>query len=77
MSSIPKQIDRADVMFYAVISSEIKPTGNCKQIVAGVLQGPAPVLAICQYPGEKNFYLFSCDENWQSITALLHESEVW
>jgi hypothetical protein len=74
MNPPPKQLGGANVICYAVITSEIKPTGGCRQIVAGVLQGPASALAICQYDGENNFYLFGCDENWQDVTDTWHET---
>ena len=31
-------------------------------------------LAICQYLGETAFYLFGCDEAWQTITDTWHET---
>ena len=49
-------------------------TGNCKQIVAGKQMGPMAGLAICQYEGESEFYLFGCDANWKSITDTWHQT---
>jgi hypothetical protein len=43
-------------------------------MVTGELMGPASGLAICQYAGESSFYLFSCDEDWRTLTDTLHES---
>lgn len=74
MKILPKQISGANVIYFAVIDSQVQPTGNCEQIVNGVLQGPAFGLAICQYEGENSFYLFGCDEDWQSITDTWHKT---
>jgi hypothetical protein len=70
----PRQISGANVVLYTPIDERHRPTGNCRQIVAGVLQGPAAGLAICQYDGEDYFYLFGCDENWSTVTDTLHQT---
>ena len=74
MKTVPKILDGAKVVIYTPIDERHRPTGNCNQIVAGVLQGPASGLAICQYEGEDSFYLFGCDEDWNSVTDTWHES---
>ncbi len=56
------------------IDSRHKHTGNCRQIVAGVLQGAAAGLAICQYEGESCYYLFGCDLEWNSVTDTWHQT---
>ena len=63
----------ARVVLYSPIDNRHRPTGGCKQIVAGVLQGPAAGLAICQYEGEDAYYLFGCDDRWNSVTDSWHE----
>ncbi len=68
MGPAPKQIGGANVVLYTPIDERHRPTGNCHQIVAGVVQGPAAGLAICQYDDEDCFYLFGCDEDWFSVT---------
>ncbi|HEU5011424.1 MAG TPA: hypothetical protein VFT66_02695 [Roseiflexaceae bacterium] len=74
MKLAPKQIGGAEVICFAIIDSRTYPTDKCKHVVGGVLQGPASGLAICQYEGESSFYLFGCDQNWQSITDTWHET---
>jgi hypothetical protein len=64
----------AIVICYTPIDDRHRHTGNCHQIVAGVLQGAVAGLAICQYEGEDSFYLFGCDEKWQSVTDTWHET---
>ncbi|MBC7900569.1 MAG: hypothetical protein H7070_11020 [Saprospiraceae bacterium] len=71
---IPKQVSNANVVAYTVIDERHRHTGNCEQIVAGVLMGAALGLAICQYDGETSFYLFGCDENWDVLTDTWHET---
>jgi hypothetical protein len=37
-----------------------------------ILYSTDPKLAICQYGGEENFYLYGCDENWESKSDTWH-----
>jgi hypothetical protein len=64
---------RERVVCYTLIDERHRHTGNTKQIVAGVLLGPAYGLAICQYDGEDCFYLLSCDEHWNSLSDTWHQ----
>jgi hypothetical protein len=34
--------------------------------------GPASGLAVCQYDGDEEFYLFYCDNNWNVIADTWH-----
>src|SRR5687767_10784436 len=45
MGPAPRVIGGAKVICFTSIDERHRPTGNCKQIVAGVLQGPATGLA--------------------------------
>jgi hypothetical protein len=74
MGPAPKRIGGANVVLYSSIDERHRTTGNCLQIVAGALRGPAAGLAICQYDGEDCFYLFGCDEEWSSVTDTRHQS---
>jgi hypothetical protein len=70
----PKEIGRANVILFTPIDHRHRHTGRCRQIVSGVLQGPAEGLAICQYEGEEGFYLFGCDADWNNITDTWHQT---
>jgi len=74
VSPVPPKIGGATVICYTPIDGRHRRTGNCRQIVAGVLQGAAAGLAICQYEGDDSFYLFGCDEDWQSVTDTWHQT---
>ena len=74
MEAAPKQIGGSTVVLFTFIDGRHGRTGNCRQIVAGVVQGPAAGLAICQADGENGFYLFGCDEHWSSITDTWHQT---
>ena len=74
MKEIPKEVGGARVVLYTPIDERHRHTGNCQQIVAGVLMGPAAGLAICQYEGEDCFYLFGCDEDWEVETDTWHQT---
>lgn len=73
MDRPPESIDGARLVRWTVIDERHRPTGNCAQIVDGVLQGPAAGLAICQYEGDSAYYLFGCDFEWNSATDTYHE----
>ena len=74
MKKIPKVVGGASVILYTPIDERHRHTGNCRQIVAGVLMGAASGLAICQYEGESSFYLFGCDDDWNTVTDTWHET---
>jgi hypothetical protein len=74
VKEVPKTLDGANVLLYTSLDERHRHTGNCNQIVDGVLQGPAKALAICQYDGEESVYLFGCDENWKTVTDTWHET---
>jgi hypothetical protein len=74
MGPVPQYIGGAKVLCFTPIDERHHPTGKCRQVVAGVLRGPAAGLAICQYEGEDACYLFGCDAAWNSITDTWHET---
>jgi hypothetical protein len=74
MKAAPNIVGGNAVLAYSPIDHRHRPTGGCRQIVAGVLQGPAAGLAICQCNGGNDVYLFGCDEDWQTKTDTWHES---
>jgi hypothetical protein len=74
MNAAPKQIGGAKVICFSPIDHRHRHKGNCRQIVAGVLQGPAAGLAVCQQEGDAYFYLFGCDAEWNGITDTCHKT---
>jgi hypothetical protein len=74
MNPAPREISGARVICYSSLDSRHRHTGNCKQIVAGILQGAAAGLAVCQYPGEDDFFLFGCDAAWNCVTDTWHQT---
>ena len=61
-------------MRWSPIDNRHRPTGNCRHIVPGVLEGAAGGLAIGQYAGETAYYLFGCDDAWKTLTDTRHET---
>jgi len=74
MNQSPEVIGGARVVRWSAIDSRHRPTGNCRQIVAGERQGPAAGLAVCRYDGEEGYYLFGCDQEWHSVMDTWHET---
>ena len=72
MAPTPRLIAGAKVVCFTVIDQRHRQTGQCRQIVAGVLQEPAAGLAICQYEGEGCYFLFRCDSAWECVTDTWH-----
>jgi len=74
MNQPPELLDGAKVVRWSEIDGRHRPTGGCRQIVNGVLQGQVAGVAICQYEGESAYYLFGCDPEWNTVTDTWHES---
>jgi hypothetical protein len=74
VETAPEYIDGAKIILFTPIDERHRHTGNCRQIVAGVLQGPVAGLAICGYKGEEGFLLFGCDASWGSVTDTWHQT---
>lgn len=72
MNKPPEEVGGAKVVLYTKIDDRHNHTGNCHQIVDGALLGAASGLVICQYEGEENYYLFGCDENWNTLSDTYH-----
>jgi len=70
----PEAIDGSTVILFTPIDQRHRHTGNCRQVAAGVLQGPASGLAICKYESEEGYYLFGCDATWSSVTDTWHQT---
>ena len=71
---VPDEIGGARVLHFIKIANIFRSTGNTKHIVRGALMGSAYGLAICKYENQVGYYLFGCDENWESITDTFHET---
>ena len=74
MAPPPKLVGGARVVQWTMIDERHRPTKNTRHIVAGVEQGPARGLAICQHEGEDAYYLFGCDAEWNTLTDTWHQS---
>jgi hypothetical protein len=74
MKNPPGLINGARVIQWSAIDRRHRPTQNCRQIVAGQVQGPAAGLAICRYEDDDAYYLFGCDPHWNQITDTWHPS---
>lgn len=74
MEPAPRVIGNAKVLYYLPIDRRHRPTGGCKQVVAGVVQGPAAGLAVCQYEGDDGFFLLGCNAEWREQTDTWHRT---
>jgi hypothetical protein len=70
----PRRIGGATVLLFSPIDGRHRPTGGLEHVGAGVRQGPAARIAICHDEGDDCFYLFGCNERWESITDTWHQS---
>jgi hypothetical protein len=74
MRPCPATVGGARVVCYTPIDSRHVKTGNTTHIVASEEAESPKGLAICQYEGDNAYYLFGCNEAWQSYTDTWHES---
>lgn len=72
MNEPPRKIDGRDVVCYSQIDERHKPTGNCRQVMRGEIQGSAAGLIICQMPEESCDYLYGCDADWNVVSDTWH-----
>jgi hypothetical protein len=70
MPIAPRVVGSCPVVLYSPIDARHRPTGSCKHVVAGVVEGPAAGLAICETKLDNGFYLFGCDADWNTRTDL-------
>jgi hypothetical protein len=66
---IPSELDGARVILYTINSPHNKygTVGIINENNEVVDEIPITAKAICQYEGSKEFYLFSCDMEWEVI----------
>jgi hypothetical protein len=74
MNTVPDTIGGAKVIWYSPIDQRHQYTGNTQHIVNGKIADNIYGLAICQYELEEGYYLFGCDQNWQSVTDTFHDT---
>jgi len=59
---VPESVDGARVIMYASVFGGARGASRVARV------------AICQYPEEQGFYLFSCDEEFHSLGDTWHEN---
>ena len=74
MGERPDLLDGARVLAFAVVDSTVVPTGGTTHRIGTDVLGPAAGLAIAQYDGDGQFYLFYCDPSWEVVTDTCHPS---
>jgi hypothetical protein len=67
----PPQLDGASVLCWASTAGA-RHTARTTHRAGGLLLAAAPYLAICQYPGQTEYYLFYCDAQWNVQTDTAH-----
>jgi hypothetical protein len=74
MKPAPSYVGGARVVAHTPIDHRYKLTGRTRHIVDGRQAVPVAALAICQYEGDEDFYLFGCDEEWNIVTDTCHQT---
>jgi hypothetical protein len=83
MRAPPVEIGGGRVLHFAVVDSEVRPTGGTRhsvgQIVAGELVPGSPMppfaaLAIVTYADDAGYYLLYLDDDWNEVTDTWHET---
>lgn len=74
MTTPPQELDGARVIGWATVSTGGRHTGQTVHTVNGRRLESACYLAIAQYAGSPQFYLFSCAADWTVLTDTCHDS---
>ena len=69
-----KVIGGATTLFYTVIDSRHIRIRITTHLVDGQLAEKISGLAICKYVNDSGYYLFGCNDQWDSITDTYHET---
>lgn len=70
----PKELDGARLLYFAEITEAVRHTGRTIHRENGQVHGPAVALAICQYAGATEFYLYYSGADWTVLTDTCHAS---
>ncbi len=75
MSTIspPKHLGAAEVLLFTKIDPSHR-THKSRQLIGGKQVGTAAGLVIARYPGERGYYLFDCDADWNVFATTWHET---
>ena len=74
MSQVPEKIGNVHVHWYTVLDHRHRRTGMCKHVIGEQPLGEVKGLAICHDPDQVGYYLFYCDEHWNSMTDTWHQT---
>lgn len=74
MGEPPETLDGARVLAFAVLDASVAPTGRTTHRIGRDVLGPAAGLALAQYDGDDQVYLFYCDPTWEVVTDTSHPS---
>ena len=72
MGEPPAELDGARILAFAVIEGSVVLSGGTTHRIGNEQLGPADGLAIAQYEGDSQFYLFYCDSTWHVVTDTCH-----
>lgn len=64
----------AEVLEFTTISPEHHRTHRDRRLIGGRQVGSAAGLAIARYAGERGYYLFYCDANWDPFANSWHDT---
>jgi hypothetical protein len=73
-SSPPPALDRARVLHYAILDSDIEFSGRSLLFVDGKELGPVPRLAICEEKKTGGVLLFHCAGDWTVLGCAFYDS---
>ena len=72
-SGPPAELDGASVVCWADVSG-LSPTGVVKHFADDVPQRDISQIAVAQYSGDADAYLFHCNREWRVVNDDLYES---
>jgi hypothetical protein len=74
IDKIPNEIDGANMICYLILESSHIKTHKTSHWVGGQLIKEVYSLAICNYTNDNGFYLYRCNQNWETLADTYHDT---
>ena len=74
MRPCPSTVGGARVVCYTPVDERHSKTENTVHLVIGEEVADPKGLVICQYDGDDAYYLFGCNEQWESQSDTWHQT---
>lgn len=74
LDPIPDILGGANTLLYTDIDNRHVKTDKTEHFIGGQKVSQTSCLAICKYDNDSGYYLFGCDNDWNTITDTYHDN---